>query len=378
MTKLDTLLNIDQSLQLRGIANLNKAQLAVTLANNVELKRIKNDLNTKIDEVNKLLVIQNNAQIEIIEHQKNILQNQIIEIERRETQKFHKKRVFIIKEYIIDYENLNDSDVKNYLLKRFLPVCLEYLHESKNVLDEIFDKEYCLDLINKVIKLIDNNLDGSFSEIFSLEKIALDISNYESDLMFWKESEFKLSNELIKLKSKLEYINSDEFKKQVNRIGDNKRWQKFLFGFTVLVLIFYLIGLANSEPGKNSDDLNIQIFILFILIILTFYFSYSIYFKKVKGKNEIGYEEFKNRVKFSSQSGKDGALLSNAAKQDLNKSIIELEAEINEINDRINIIDKKLFSFREELLLKRDLYYQNHMEINRVTYAVPDFFLLFK
>src|SRR5665811_802673 len=106
MSRLDTYLNIDQSISLRGISKLSKAQLAIALQNNIELQRLRNQLGNDFNEVNNFLYEQNQTLRQTHALQKQILKNQVEEIEHTETQVFYKKRIFQCKEYLNDFNKL--------------------------------------------------------------------------------------------------------------------------------------------------------------------------------------------------------------------------------------------------------------------------------
>ncbi len=131
MSKLDTFLNLDQSFRLKGIAKLSKAQLAVTLQNNLELQKLRDQLDNDLNEVNNLLYEQNQAQSRTHALQEQILKNQIKEIEHRETQTFYKKRIFQCKEYLNDFNRLTDNDfLKSALAVRVYDFVLDFAHKE--------------------------------------------------------------------------------------------------------------------------------------------------------------------------------------------------------------------------------------------------------
>ena len=291
MNKLETYLNIDQSIRLRGISKLSKAQLAVELQNNFELQQLRNQLGNDLGEINDLLYEQNRTQIEQVRAQRRthalqeqILKNQIKEIEHRETQTFYKKRIFQCKDYLNDFNRLTDNDVKSHFKTILLPYISEAILESKEKVEEIKDKEFCLQLQNEIFEIkndkkIDNlsnpilqNLHEIKSE-FQLEqdninrhrRKEIEIYNNQQDLLNFRENESRIQNE--------EY---SKIEQERTKAKNTVLLTRFFAFFSLIVIIY------NLSTSKYDYLL---LGILFFIVAVGFEIHYQINNKKSNKKN---------------------------------------------------------------------------------------------
>src|ERR1035437_345059 len=367
MSRLDTYINLDQSIRLRGISKLSKAQLAVELQNNIELQRLRNQLGNDLDEINDLLYEQNKAQLEQNKAQRRthalqeqILKNQIKEIEHRETQVFYKKRIFQCQDYLNDFDRLTDNDVKSHFKTVLLPYISEAISESKEKVEEIKDKEFCLQLQNEIFEINnDKKIDKLYNPIlqnlheiknqFLLEQNNIDLlnskeielyNNYQDLLNLKKNASRRKEDEFIKT----EYEREDE---RINAKG-TLIWTRFV-GFFSLVVIIY--NLSTSKYG----------YILLGIILLIMAVGFEIYYQVIKkNSDEKGPEqevfdtsEFDNSEK--ELAGKLEAIkkeidTSNHTLEVLNIQYKETYEQLFEIHPEFKIIEYTLEENPQEYL----------------------------
>lgn len=77
-----------------------------------------------------------------------MLQNQIREIEERETQKFYKNRSFKLRRLINTINNIQDDNQRAFAYCMLDDAIIANINEAINTLNEIADKEYCDNLLN--------------------------------------------------------------------------------------------------------------------------------------------------------------------------------------------------------------------------------------
>lgn len=82
--------------------------------------------------------------------QQQMLQNQIREIEERETQKFYKLRSFKLNQLVTSIDGLTDINQKAFTYYFFKDAIMQNATDAQNNLNEISDKEYCNTIISKV------------------------------------------------------------------------------------------------------------------------------------------------------------------------------------------------------------------------------------
>ncbi len=81
--------------------------------------------------------------------QQQMLQNQINDIEERETQKFYKLRSFKLNQLVTSIDNLSDINQKAFSYYVFKDSIIKNATDAQNNLNEISDKEYCNAIISK-------------------------------------------------------------------------------------------------------------------------------------------------------------------------------------------------------------------------------------
>lgn len=127
----DSLLQIYQTYSLEKINALSKKSLAIQYAQNGELVKL-----------NKQLAANNAAT-------NTILRNQIKELERQETVRFYKNLIFKMKLALDKIESQPIVNYKLFLSTLFLKPIEAFSKEAIEILDEIKDKEYAQQLIER-------------------------------------------------------------------------------------------------------------------------------------------------------------------------------------------------------------------------------------
>ncbi len=132
MSKLDTLLNIQQSLTAEQIRKQNEVLVNATIDNNSEIKKLYKQLN-ETNVVNK-----------------EILKNQIKEARHNEEQNFYKAFVFKVSEIVDTITEIEDSILKYYFNKNALNGTTDEIENVIEKLDEISDKQSTKEIYKKV------------------------------------------------------------------------------------------------------------------------------------------------------------------------------------------------------------------------------------
>lgn len=170
----DRLLNIHQSLRAEQNFTINKALLRAQLSQNEKLSL----LNKKLSEANFI--------------NKQILENQIIEIKRKEEQRFYKSLFFKCFEIINFIKSIENDELRFYFIQTYSPSISYSLNLALSILEEITDKNETKKLIDAIV-----DLNKVFPEKFSespLYKLNDIINDYET----LKDN---LNSELLEIKS---------------------------------------------------------------------------------------------------------------------------------------------------------------------------------
>lgn len=132
MSKLNTLLNIQQSLTAEQIRRQNEVLVNTSIDNNVEIKKLYKQLN-ETNAVNK-----------------EILKNQIKEAKHTEEQKFYKAFVFKISEILDGVTEIKDSILKYHFYRITLNGTTDEIDNVIEKLDELSDKQRAREIYKKV------------------------------------------------------------------------------------------------------------------------------------------------------------------------------------------------------------------------------------
>lgn len=129
--KLDTILNIAQSYSLAKINILNKDLLKIQCKQNDQLVK----LNKQLSQSNSI--------------SNEILKNQIKELKRQEKLRYYKNLTFNLGQTLKTIEDKENTNFKIFLSQLFLPLIESFSKDAVNELEEIGDKEYAQNILEK-------------------------------------------------------------------------------------------------------------------------------------------------------------------------------------------------------------------------------------
>ena len=337
MSKLDTYLNIDQSLRLRGISKLSEAQLKLTLANNIELQQLRNQLSSDINSVNNLLYQQNREQQRTNLLQEQILGNQIKEIEHKEIQTFNKQRIFQCREYLNDFEKLTDLEVKSHFKTIFLPHIEQAINESKKKIEEISDKEFCLQLQNKILEIendkrIDNLNNPILQNLYEISN-KIQLQKETINMLLSKEIDLDVK------KKNYQKLRDNEYKiKQVKKLNSRNS--------VILRRIFIFVFSAATIQNLSASIRDYLGFLICLIITLSFEIKHQINRKKYNYKN----------------SKEDNSII-------LERELID---EIAEIKNKLETSQNNLGELKMQYEETRQQLFETHPEFRIIDYTIQE------
>jgi len=242
----NTLLRIYQTYSLEKISALSKQSLAAQYAQNEQLVQLNKELAANNAVANK------------------ILKNQIQEIERQEKGRFYKNMIFNLKMATDKIENQPLINFRLFLSSLFLKPIEAYAKESITNLEEIKDKEYAQQIIDRVKSISSSNQSyqeeydkSAWSSYFSAKEAY---ENYQ-DLA-------AINNK----KKEIEKIKEEVAKKTKDDIELTKFNKKFSVGCFTFSLLFllYIVGALIYAYYINDPDASggIPIVVVAILFFL--------------------------------------------------------------------------------------------------------------
>jgi two-component sensor histidine kinase len=242
----NTLLRIYQTYSLEKISALSKQSLAAQYAQNEQLVQLNKELAANNAVANK------------------ILKNQIQEIERQEKGRFYKNMIFNLKLATDKIENQPLINFRLFLSSLFLKPIEAYAKESITNLEEIKDKEYAQQIIDRVKSISSSNQSyqeeydkSAWSSYFSAKEAY---ENYQ-DLA-------AINNK----KKEIEKIKEEVAKKTKDDIELTKFNKKFSVGCFTFSLLFllYIVGALIYAYYINDPDASggIPIVVVAILFFL--------------------------------------------------------------------------------------------------------------
>ena len=242
----NTLLRIYQTYSLEKISALSKQSLAAQYAQNEQLVQLNKELAANNAVANK------------------ILKNQIQEIERQEKGRFYKNMIFNLKLATDKIENQPLINFRLFLSSLFLKPIEAYAKESITNLEEIKDKEYAQQIIDRVKSISSSNQSyqeeydkSAWSSYFSAKEAY---ENYQ-DLA-------AINNK----KKEIEKIKEEVAKKTKDDIELTKFNKKFSVGCFTFSLLFllYIVGALIYAYYINDPDVSggIPIVVVAILFFL--------------------------------------------------------------------------------------------------------------
>lgn len=221
--------------------------------------------------------------------QQQMLQNQIRDIEERETQKFYKLRSFKLSQLVTAIGGLSDINQKAFTYYVFKDTVMQNATEAQANLNEISDKEYCNTLFAKmrdIAQQIGDIKDLSIAEY--LEKYINGPSEYN-----------RLCNELNVTKSKLSSMSPPQ--KPVMPTSDNPGL--WVMGFGIVAI---LVGIAYAP---------------FVIVLGGLFAVLGFVLKWNAGKETAKYEEAHKRY---------------------NDDVIKYEANVSETKKKISELEDKI------------------------------------
>lgn len=196
--KADTLFNIYQSYSLAKISALNKQNLIALYAQNEQLSKLNKEL-AKSNSVTQ-----------------QILKNQIKEIERQEKCRYYKNLAFNLSHAMGLLENEESTNFRIFACGLFLPIIQEMAKEAIQGLEEIADKEYANDIVQKCISLSeqDKALQADYQSTSWVQMLPLQerINNLSTVGIPNKEKELQLAIEEKDKKRKDDKLNAKSYK----------------------------------------------------------------------------------------------------------------------------------------------------------------------
>lgn len=286
---IDRILNIYQAYSITKISAINKQMLIAQYAQC-----------EKINAIQKQLDVANSVS-------RHILENQLKEIQQRETQKYYKNLAFKMSEAFEKIISVTDINLQTFLCSIILDKLLANIKECQTNLEEIRDKEYCRDLINKCNTLLDNisiRHDYLNSSFYIMQNNEQDYNNKVSD----KKNILKAKRiELNEKKYTLKNLINRELAERKTKRGCSMGCL-VIIGFILIMFLIAQIGMTLDNEQSSWTEFTV----LETLLLVSFIFILR-YHRKQKNKNI----QYKNKDKIDQ----------------LQIEISNVENEINSINN---------------------------------------------
>ena len=286
---IDRILNIYQAYSITKISAINKQMLIAQYAQC-----------EKINAIQKQLDVANSVS-------RRILENQLKEIQQRETQKYYKNLAFKMSEAFEKIISVTDINLQTFLCSIILDKLLANIKECQTNLEEIRDKEYCRDLINKCNTLLDNisiRHDYLNSSFYIMQNNEQDYNNKVSD----KKNVLKAKRiELNEKKYTLKNLINRELAERKTKRGCSMGCL-VIIGFILIMFLIAQIGMTLDNEQSSWTEFTV----LETLLLVSFIFILR-YHRKQKNKNI----QYKNKDKIDQ----------------LQIEISNVENEINSINN---------------------------------------------
>lgn len=234
-----TFLSIYQTYSLEKISALNKKGLAMQYAQCEQLVKLRKEMAANNKATNK------------------ILQNQIKELERQETQRYYKSLAFNINNALEIIEQESNVDFQSFLCELFLPTLKSYSKQAVEILEEISDKEYVKAILTK-IQNIHVKTSGNVSYVTSIWKNFLQLQSEEKN----KDLSASLDNK----KAKLSELN-DKIQKELS-LPSNKQLSQGCIIAGGIPLALVLFGFVNMIIAGDYEDISGGLICLCIAILI--------------------------------------------------------------------------------------------------------------
>ena len=258
---IDRILNIYQAYSITKISAINKQMLIAQYAQC-----------EKINAIQKQLDVANSVS-------RRILENQLKEIQQRETQKYYKNLAFKMSEAFEKIISVTDINLQTFLCSIILDKLLANIKECQTNLEEIRDKEYCRDLINKCNTLLDNisiRHDYLNSSFYIMQNNEQDYNNKVSD----KKNILKAKRiELNEKKYTLKNLINRELAERKTKRGCSMGCL-VIIGFILIMFLIAQIGMTLDNEQSSWTEFTV----LETLLLVSFIFILR-YNRKQKNKN---------------------------------------------------------------------------------------------
>lgn len=272
----NTLFNIYQSYTLTKVSEFNKQTLVALYAQNEQLIKLNEEL------------ARSNRTTE------QILRNQIKEIELQEKRRYYKNMTFNLSRAVTLIEDEENVNMRIFASGLFLsPIC-DMAKDAVQELEEIADKEYAQNIVQRVNALSKNNENNKDSYIHSSWAVLLSTKSIIDDDIAKKIKDKKKEIKLIT--SQKEEI----YQKKIKKAQNEKKASEGCFGClrnTVFFLIIIIVGTIYTHDYDATKGAIILLIPALLLLIGAYaekkpgWFKISDNKEPSKKKNEDSEEE---------------------------------------------------------------------------------------
>lgn len=253
---LDRLLNIYQAYTITKISAYNKQML---IAHYAQCE--------KIGELQQQIKVANSVS-------RNILKNQLKEIELREEQKFYKGLAFNMNEVYEKISSITDTNLQTFYSNLLLSKILENLKECQDNLDEINDKEYCKKLQNKCNAFLNNITRRTQHTDSPLNKLLIFEQDYKNKVAERRILLRNKKSELAQYKKRLDTIHKKD-------ILSKKLKKGFTLGCIILLCLTFLPGIIAQISNISTKQVSLIDFSILLAIFLIPLFLLLRYYQKI-------------------------------------------------------------------------------------------------
>ena len=175
-----------------------------------------------------------------------ILQNQIKELERQETQRYYKSLAFNINNAIEKIEQENNVDFQSFLCELFLPALMSYSKQAMEILEEISDKEYVKSILAKIQNI----------QTTSSRNVSYVTSIWKNFLKIQSEAKNKVLSASLDNKNAILSELNDKIQKEKSLPSDKKIAKGCLFisAIPLILVILGLVGMIGSGDYEGTGE----------------------------------------------------------------------------------------------------------------------------
>ena len=205
---------------------------------------------------------------------RNILKNQLKEIELREEQKFYKGLAFNMNEVYEKISSITDTNLQTFYSNLLLSKILENLKECQDNLDEINDKEYCKKLQNKCNAFLNNITRRTQYADSPLNKLLIFEQDYKNKVAERRILLRNKKSELAQYKKRLDTIHKKD-------ILSKKLKKGFTLGCIILLCLTFLPGIIAQVSNISTKQVSLIDFSILLAIFLIPLFLLLRYYQKI-------------------------------------------------------------------------------------------------